>query len=422
MKRLLIKTLPVLILLLTIGTVNSWTSLHIGNTTIWWGVYGLTLILFVKSKDFFLHKENNKNLFVLYLYIIWIVICFVRGLFVADNYWEWKNLVAAALFLLLPLSIYISTHKEMVQKIISDWVKYALPAFFLFSLFLHTEAIGRYLVPISFLLLFFPVLTNKWKLILIFFTIIVFKADLGARSNIIKFAVPLLLSSMYYMSFFFGSKLLRLIHLILSFLPIVLFVLAISGVFNVFKMNEYIEVDNNNLKDEENEKLMVDTRTLLYIEVLESAIINNYVLLGRTPARGNDSSIFGSTIAKEIGLEKEERFSNEVSMLSIFTWIGLIGVSLYFLVLFKASYLAINKSDNFFMKIMGLYLSFRWCYAWVEDFSRFDLSNFFLWLCIGMCFSKSFRTMSNQEFIIWVKGIFDQRYRKLNLMKYKIIE
>lgn len=422
MKTLLIKTLPVLILLLTIGTVNSWTSLPVGNTTIWWSVYGLTLILFVKSKDFFLNKENNKNLFVLYLYIIWIVICFVRGLFVADNYWEWKNLVAAALFLLFPLSIYISTHKEMVQKIISDWVKYALPAFFLFSLFLHTEAVGRYLVPVSFLLLFFPVLTNKWKLILIFFTIIVFKTDLGARSNIIKFAIPLLLSSMYYMKFFFGSKLLRIIHLILSFLPIVLFVLAINGVFNVFKMNEYIEVDNNNLTDEENEKLMVDTRTLLYIEVLESAIINNYVLLGRTPARGNDSSIFGSTIAKEIGLEKEERFSNEVSMLSIFTWIGLIGVSLYFLVLFKASYLAINKSGNFFMKIMGLYLSFRWCYAWVEDFSRFDLSNFFLWICIGMCYSKSFRNMSNQEFIIWVKGIFDQRYRKLNLMKYKIIE
>ena len=105
-----------------------------------------------------------------------------------------------------------------------------------------------------------------------------------------------------------------------------------------------------------------------------------------------------------------ERFSNEVSVLNVFTWTGLIGVLLYFLVFFRASYLAVNKSNNIYMKIVGLYVAFRWAYAWVEDFNRFDLSNLFLWIMIGMCFSNSFRAMNNLEVKFWVRGVFEKRY------------
>ncbi len=89
-----------------------------------------------------------------------------------------------------------------------------------------------------------------------------------------------------------------------------------------------------------------------------------------------------------------------------------MGVILYFLVFSKASYLAIFRSNNTMIKIIGLYISFRWTYAWVEDFSRFDLSYFFLWVMIGMCFSKSFREMNNADMKIWVLGIFNERIRK----------
>jgi hypothetical protein len=81
-------------------------------------------------------------------------------------------------------------------------------------------------------------------------------------------------------------------------------------------------------------------------------------------------------------------------------------VLLCFFVFFKASYLAIYKSGNVYIKIVGLYISFRWLYTWVEDFTNFDLNYIFLWILISMCYSASFRNMSEQEFKTWVRGIF----------------
>ena len=418
--------ITILIFLITISSVNQWTDLPLDNTFFWWIIYGLLLFYFVKCKKFFFREGNNKYLYVLFTYLIWMVICIIRGMFVADNYWEWKNLIHTSMFLLIPLSIYVTTNKIMVQKIIFVWLKYALPTFFILYYFLHTEAIGRYLIPISFLFLFFPVVNRKWKFILIFFTLIIFFTDINARSNVIKFALPVILCCLYYVRSFIGNKVINAGRLMFLFLPIILLGLGLAGIFNPFKMDEYIEGDYKTVSqvggEELEEDLTADTRTFLYVEVLESAIKHKYVLFGRTPARGNDSASFGLHQMEELNTGKMERFSNEVSILNIFTWTGLLGVVLYFLIFFNASYLAINKSHNIFMKIIGLYISFRWAYSWVEDFSTFNISNIFLWISIGMCFSKSFCNMTNIEMKIWVRGIFNIRYQKLeyfNLQRKK---
>ena len=75
MRKLLVKIVPILILLITISSVNQWTDLKIGNTTIWWIIYALILLIFVKSKNYFFHKENRKYLHVLFGYLAWNIIC-----------------------------------------------------------------------------------------------------------------------------------------------------------------------------------------------------------------------------------------------------------------------------------------------------------------------------------------------------------
>ncbi|WP_077919131.1 hypothetical protein [Spirosoma sp. 209] len=318
--------------------------------------------------------------------------------------------------LLLPLSINISTNPFIIQKIISNWMKYALPAFFIFIFFIKGEAIGRYLIPISFLLLFFPILKIKYKIIILIFSLFVFLGDLSARSNIIKFSIPLLLSTIYFARFIVNTKLLEFLRVTLLATPLILFGLGVTNVFNIFKMEEYISGSYTTLKrsngELKEENLIADTRSLIYTEVLSSAIKNNYIWIGRTPARGNDSDAYGAHAFEELKTGKMERFSNEVSILNILTWTGLVGVILYFFVFYKASYLAINRSNNIFLPIMGLYIAFRWAYAWVEDFSQFDLSYFFLWIMIGMCFSQSFREMTDRDIRYWVLGIFNKRYRR----------
>ncbi|PHK28357.1 hypothetical protein VF13_40815 [Nostoc linckia z16] len=411
------KYLPVLVLFITVSSINQWSDLPIGNTYIWWAIYSCILFGLYKSKKIYFDPDNKSTVKVIYWFLSWNIICIVRGIFVADNYWEWKNLVATGMVLLLPLTINISTHPYMIQRIVSTWLKYALPAFFVFLPFLQGDGIGRYLVPVSFLLLFFPSINFKWKAILLLFSLFVLLGDLSARSNIIKFTIPLMLSLLLYSKFLTKAKTLEIVRVSLIISPLLFFILAITGRFNVFQMDEYISGEFTtivNTKEESREEnLIADTRSAIYVEVINSALKHGYAIAGRTPARGNESELFGYYAFDELKTGKKERFSNEVSILNIFTWTGAIGVFLYFLIFYRASYLAINKSNNNFIRIIGLYVAFRWVYAWVEDFSQFDLSYLFLWMMIGMCFSKSFREMSDIDFRHWLGGVFDGRKRKI---------
>lgn len=72
------------------------------------------------------------------------------------------------------------------------------------------------------------------------------------------------------------------------------------------------------------------------------------------------------------------------------------------------------------MPLIGLYVAFRWCYAWVEDFNRIDLSNLYLWITIGICYSKAFREKTDQEIKNWANGIVNFSARKLYLKQNKI--
>jgi hypothetical protein len=415
-----ISIISIFIILISFKSSNQWSTLPIGNELFWWIIQTIFIYILFKIKNLFSNPFSETNLIYINIYLIWNVICIARGAFIAENYWEWKSLIAHGFLLLLPLIVYLPNSFESVSIIVKTWFQYGLILFILFTPFLWGDAIGKFLIPISFLLLFFPVLSTKWKFVVIIFSLYAITFDITARSNVIKFIVPFLISSMYYIKSIINNKILNLFRLFLLFIPFVLLVAGLSGVFNIFKLDEYLgerktkTISVTGVKGEEN--LTADTRTFLYIEVIESAIKHNYILLGRTPARGNDSKYFGDFSLETLKTGKQERFANEVSILNIFTWLGIVGVILYFLIFFKSSYLAINDSNNIFIKFIGLNVSFRWAYGFVEDFSNFDLSNIFLWLMIGMCFSKKFRKMSNNQMKNWVLSIFDKpKYSRLLL-------
>lgn len=401
-------------LFISLSSILQWTVLPINNTFLWWCIYLMILIIIYKANKANYERENNNNFLWIRVFILWNIVCIVRGLFVAEDYWEWKHLIGTAMVLLLPIITYISTDTLYVQKILASWVKYVFPTFFAVAFFIDYGAYGRYLIPISYLLLFFPLLKTNWKIICLLVGFLVITIDLGARSNVIKFLMPLLLSLIFYLRSYFLYRLLIFGRLFFLYSPFVLLVLAITNTFNIFKISDYIEGDYTVETKSEwkgDGDLTVDTRTFLYEEVLYSAIKYDYVIFGRTPARGNESPSFGPQIDKELNRDKNERFTNEVGVANIFTWTGLLGVILNFMIFFKASSLGLRKSNSWCMKIVAIYICFRWFYSWIEDFSRFDLSTVFLWICIGMCLSKSFRNLSDKEFKYWVQGVFDKRLR-----------
>lgn len=403
--------IPIAFLTITFTSIGRWSSLTVGTVTFWWSVFVFLIFQFIRCKKVYYDPVNNKNIDVIKWLLFWTLISVIRGCFVADNYWEWKNLPDASMALSMPVTFYLAANKTLMQQGLKVWFYYALPFFFLFLLVIHNDAIGHYLVPVGFMLPFFRVVNTKWKLILLFFAVFVILYDFDARSNVIKFSVLITLGLFAYFRNLFGKSFLNLIRWILLLAPFVFFTLGISGIFNIFDMEKYsstrmekiIVVDGK----EKTVNLKSDTRSGIYTEVIESALKNKYYIFGRTPARGADSNLFGGVNLKLGG--RAERFSYEASVLNIFTWNGIIGVILYFLVFFKASHLAINRSNNYFIKLIGVFVAFRWLYAWIEDFTLFNSSSLFLWLSIGMCLSNEFRRMNNKEISIWVRGVFSNK-------------
>jgi len=402
-----------LFLFITVASVRSSTNLNIDSIIFWWTVDVFMILLLVLLKPLYFNKTNNNSvIWPIKLFTLWNIICIVLGVYIAEYYWDYKRLISTGLVLLLPLTIYVFTSKVFVQKLISFWLKYGLPLFFIFLPFvIYSDFSGRYLVPVMFLLLVYPLLPFKWKLITLFFTMIVFISGLDARSNIVRFSVAIILGMLYYQRFLIRPWMLKTVHALFLALPIMLFFLATNNVFNVFKFDTYIEGEFNVAETGQNQvsDLKADTRTFIYIESIKSAINNDYIFFGRTPARGYDSTHFGEHSLYELNTNRMERHSSEVAIINIFTWTGITGVILYFLVFFMASSLAVYKSNSFFMKIIGLFVAFRWSYAFVEDFTMFDIQYVFIWLLIGICYSYEFRKMNDKEFKYWVIGIFKRR-------------
>ena len=403
-----------LIIINTFLSVNQWSRFPLGNTTLEWVVdFGIIALAFWFKKKYF-NPHNKSDYKIINFYFLWMIIGVVRGMFVADGYWEWKQWASASTALALPVFVYVFAYPSVLQKVIRKWIKYALTLFFIFFYWvLSPDGYHFYLGPVLFLSCFLPILNRKWQLIFIALLVLMLFADLGARSQVIKAAVAILISSAYiisrYLSRYLSIKILKITHWALYILPVVLLTLAITGVFNPFEAlnknsGKYVEkkVENGQLVEDD---LSADTRSAIYEEVIKSAVKNDYILWGRTPARGNDSQTFGSLMAEDLKTGKFERHKNEVSFPNIFTWLGIVGMLLYCFIFLKASYLAVFKSRSIFMKLLGIFIAFHFCYGWVEDINNFDIMNISLWMVIAMAFSERFRAMSADNFKAWVNSL-----------------
>jgi hypothetical protein len=411
------------VLPISIFSLQRFSPVPLGNTVIWWLIQAAILIVFLVAWFMFFENENKRHFRILNVFLIWVVFSLIRGIFMAENYWDYKTLIGRTFDLLILIIAYVASNKERLQAILSFFIKYALPIALLAVLYLGLfSAKGMFLFPVGFLLLFFPVLKLQWKVILVIFTLLVIIDGItfGTRSFIFKFGVPVILLLLYYSRFFIAfDKIVKSAHLVLIVAPWLLFILGVSGSFNVFKIDQYLDINyvaktttaEGVVKSQD---ITEDSRTFIYREVLQSAQKYNYWILGRSPARGNETVAFAGFFEEISG--RNERYRNEANVPNIFTWMGVIGVVLYFLVFYKASALAIYRSNNIYSKLIGLFVASRWTYAWVEDPSSFGMNDFTIWIMIGVCLSVSFRKMNNLEVKLWVRGIFDSRY--VRVMEY----
>ncbi len=395
--------LPFLILLISISSITQWCNIPIGNTILWWCINSYILICFYKV------SLNNFKIRTINIFIAYLVFSAIYGaFFFAKTYWDWKLLISNLLTFSLAIAAYTYSNPQTLLKTLRIWFKYIWIIIIPLIPYLQSDAFGRILVPFCVISLLLPVLNKKYIILCLVAYAIVITMGSDSRSDMIKFTICIILSILSYFNQHRIKTIAKVLRHLFLISPFIFFILGCSGIFNIFQIEEEL-----NIKDkftltfsDTNDKYsaLMDTRTFLYKEQISSALKHQYLILGHSIARGHDSAAFGS-YDKNNSNGLGERASCEVSILNIFNYFGIIGVIIYFLIFYQATYYAITTSQNKFLPIIGTYVAFRWSFAWIEDFSTFDLNHFFLWVMIGICYSPYYRNMSDRQFLKYTNKI-----------------
>lgn len=351
----------------------------------------LTLILLL---IFILTKKINKSILlgkrIFITYLLWCFFILFESL---SNLVGKQNIAFFTHNTLSTLSIsliFIFSEISNIKSFYQKYIKIGIPIFLILSPLMMPGCWGWYLTPIHIIIIFLPKINIKWKIIYcILFVMSIY--DIGTRANLLRGIAALgclfLLQIKKTSIINFLSKALSIMLLIG---PIILLYLGITGTYNIFESGQ-------NQKDQ----FYADTRTLLYEEVITSSINNNYIWTGRTFAHGYDSK-FQEQFSNSV--KKAERTS-EVSACNIFTWAGGIGLGLHFLCFITSIYYSVFKSHNTYIKIIGVYLAFRWFMAFIEENNNIDPMNITIFIVMGLCLNPYLINQGNKTFLITIKKL-----------------
>ena len=118
-----VKFLSYSILLISVYSVLQWSSLSmtiVNNTFFWWLLQALILYNFYKIGN---REIKNKKVS---LFLIYVVLSFLYGLYMSGNYWHYKFLVRNTMIFLLPLSVYVFVEPYRIKTVLKVWFKKAL--------------------------------------------------------------------------------------------------------------------------------------------------------------------------------------------------------------------------------------------------------------------------------------------------------
>lgn len=401
------KTISALIVLLTFCSVWQYVTLLPYNQYLVCFIQLITAFLVFVNRKHYGIKEDS--FVVLKLYLIWTLVCVLRGVFIADNYLEYKQLLIGTICSIVPLMMFFFVSPYRAGYSYRVWYKASFVLILLLVWFVGFSQ--YYLSPYLLLFCFFPLLKNRnLRLLVVLLALVYIFYDTLNRSHIIKSGIALLIA--FYIKF--GKpkdKIIKIGHVLGYLSTILLFAFILSDATGLVLGNmDYQDASNNNAGRDVRHK---DTRSLILADVYQSSINNDYWLFGHTQARGYEilisSDLFMNQYEDQSVFNKNERFKNEMVLTNVFTWEGLIGLILFSLIYFRSSYLAVYKSRNKYISLLGCYIAFRWSFGWVEDVNNFNIMDISLWMMIAMCYSKQFREMNDREFVEWFNSLIGKR-------------
>jgi len=418
----------VMLCLMALPSVTIQSKVKISNTLLYYvcaySIIGVSLYSLIRNK---LYKEPVY--ICIFIYLIWAVICIVRGVFMIKTYWVMNQFIRGTMYTLVPISVFLfakPTNCIVTLRLLNRFLP--VMALLLFGWALPLSAYPYFLCPFFIVYIcFFDAMSTEWKWI----TIMVFIAialALDNRSGLLKemFTLMVFIASMFPV--IIRNIAFNAMHWIPYAIAITLLTLGLTGNYNIFDptMNDisrYVTVTYNTISDDkEDDDYTQDTRTFIYVESITSAFDNDHLWTGRTPARGYSSPHFFYLDGKAegaTGIDDDERFASEVGHVNIFIWDGIIGVILVTIMYLFGSFIALYHSRNIYIKMMGIILAFHWAFGWIENPYMFQILDMTLFFLMALCYSPEFRQMSDTEFRLFIQDIFAKPsdISKLELLK-----
>jgi hypothetical protein len=348
--------------------------------------------------------------------IAWNIISIVKGAFLAENYWDWKYLfITTGFALLIPFAMVSGALYTYCTQLFSLMVT-RIFVFAYIAILLSIKADPArelfprgFVITVWFFILAIPFVKIKWKIVIAVAAVVSALIALDYRTNIMRISFAFLLMIIYYFRKLIPLGLLKTGGLLLILAPFVFLFLGVTNQFNIFKPTDNIDDYEIAYDNGTEANLATDTRTFLYEEVFSSMRNNGTLLFGEGATGKYKTQYFED----EIGTNKG-RIGAEVGFLTLLLYTGCIGVLLYSLILFSAVYYGIARSNNFFCKMLAIFLAFRWITFFIEDYVQYDMNFFFIWTSIGLCLSTGFRSLTDAEIVNFFD--FSTRAHRLRLV------
>lgn len=190
-----------------------------------------------------------------------------------------------------------------------------------------------------------------------------------------------------FISFFLCTKIRN--NKIIKITVITLTLLPLYFIFNALI---YKESAFEKIKDYTNNKEMQeDTRTFLYKELYQDLIDNQSLWFGK----GSHSFYYTEYFSKNDMYEY--RNTSEVPILNLMLKVGLLFVLIYLILMLRAIYLAIWKSQNWYLKSCGIILAGDFLLQFIGNMQGPYLYSITIYTIIGISLSKDWRRMTDKD-------------------------
>ena len=106
--------------------------------------------------------------------------------------------------------------------------------------------------------------------------------------------------------------------------------------------------------------------------------------------------------------------------MNVYIKYGLIGVLIYFFVVYKITDNALRHSKSNLVKLLALLLAMRWPLMFIEEFTQYDLNFAFFWLFMGFISSNRVLSFNDTQLKELFKRKINVKYLTTTLKKTNV--